>query len=77
VPELTVTWVERPVERVAEIVRRHGAERADGGQRARFGAAERVIAAVIVNVLSFEATRQADVLHEHVARVHALAVAWV
>jgi hypothetical protein len=33
--------------------------------------------AVIVDVLSFEATRQVDVLHEHVARVHALTVAWV
>jgi hypothetical protein len=33
--------------------------------------------AVIVDVLSFEATRQVDVLHEHVARVHALPVAWV
>jgi hypothetical protein len=33
--------------------------------------------AVIVDVLSFEATRQVDVLHEHVARVHALPVARV
>ena len=33
--------------------------------------------AVIVDVLSFEATRQADVLHEHIARVHAFSVAWV
>jgi len=35
-------------------------------------AAEGVIVAVIVDVLSFEATRQVDVLHEHVARIHAL-----
>ena len=76
-PEFTVTWVERLIEAVAEIARGHGAECADGRQRARFGAAEGVIMAVVVNVLSFEATRQVDVLHEHVARVHALPVAWV
>jgi hypothetical protein len=33
--------------------------------------------AVIVDVRSFETTRQVDVFHEHVARVHALPVAWV
>ena len=33
--------------------------------------------APVANVFSFEATRQVDVLHEHVARVHALPVAWV
>jgi hypothetical protein len=33
--------------------------------------------AVVVDVLSFEATRQADVFHEHVARVHAFAVAGI
>jgi hypothetical protein len=77
VPELTVAWVERPIEAVAEIARRHGAEGADGGQRARFGAAEGVAVAVVVDVLSVETTRQVDVLHEHVARVHALPVAWV
>jgi hypothetical protein len=76
-PELTVAWVERLIEAIAEVVRRHGAKRADGRQRARLGAAERVVVAVIVDVLSFEATRQADVLHEHIARVHAFSVAWV
>ncbi len=76
-PELTVAWIERLIEAVAEIVRRHRAKRADGRQRARLGAAERVVVAVIVDVLSFEATRQVNVLHEHVARVHALPVAWV
>src|SRR5690242_7103979 len=74
-PELTVAWVERLIEAVEEIVRGHGAERADGRQRARLGAAERVVVTVIVDVLSFEATRQVDVLHEHVARVNALAIA--
>ena len=76
-PELTVARVERLIEAVAEIVRRHGAKRTDRRQRARLGAAERVVVAVIVDVLSFEATRQADVLHEHIARVHAFSVAWV
>jgi len=76
-PKFTVTWVERLIEAVAEIARRHGAEGADGGQRARFRAAEGVVVAVVVDVLSFEATRQVDVLHEHVARVHAFPVAWV
>jgi hypothetical protein len=33
--------------------------------------------AVVVNVFSFEATRQVDVLNEHVARVDALPVAWI
>jgi hypothetical protein len=33
--------------------------------------------AVVVDVLSFEAARQVDVLHEHVAGVHPLPVAWV
>jgi hypothetical protein len=69
--------VERSIEPVAEIVHRHGAKRADGRQRACLGAAERVVVAVIVDVLSFEATRQADVLHEHVARVNALPIAWI
>ena len=50
---------------------------ADGRQRARFSAAEGVIMAVVVDVLSFGATREVDVLHEHVARVHAFPVAWV
>ena len=76
-PELTMTWVERLIEAVAEIVRRHGAKRADGRQRACLGAAERVVVAVIVDVLSFEATRQVDLLHEHVARVHAFPVTWI
>jgi hypothetical protein len=67
-----VPWVERLIEAVAEIARRHGAEGADGRQRARFGAAEGVVVAVVVDVLSFEATRQVNVLHEHVARVGAL-----
>jgi hypothetical protein len=62
---------------VAEIARRHGAEGADGGQRARFRAAQGVVVAVIVNVFSFEAARQIDMFHEHVARVHTLPVAWV
>jgi hypothetical protein len=35
-PKFTVTWIERLVEGVAEIVRSHGAEGADCGQRARF-----------------------------------------
>jgi hypothetical protein len=77
VPKLTVTWIEWAVEGVAEFVGRHGAERADCGQRSRFGAAEGVIVAMIVDMLSFEATRQVDVFHEHVARVHALPVTWV
>ena len=76
-PEFAVTWVERLIEVVAEIAGRHGAECADSRQRARFGAAEGVIMAVVVNVFPFEATRQVDMLHEHVARVHALPVAWV
>jgi len=37
----------------------------------------KVIVAVMVNVLSFEATRQVDVLHKHVARVHALSIAGI
>jgi hypothetical protein len=53
----------------------HGAKRADGRQRARLGTAQGVIVAVIVDVLSFEATRQADVLHEHIAGIHRLAIA--
>jgi hypothetical protein len=77
VPELPVTWVERPIEAVAEIVRRYGAERADGRQCARFGATEGVIVAVVVDVLSVEATRQVNVLHEHVARVHVFPVTWI
>jgi hypothetical protein len=77
VPELTMARVEGLIEAVAEIVRRHGAKRTDGRQRAGLGAAERVVVAMIVNVLSFEATRQADVLHEHIARIHAFSVAWV
>ena len=76
-PELAVAWVERSIEPVAEIVHRYGAKRADGRQRACLGTAQSVIVAVIVDVLSFEATRQADVLHEHIARIHAFSVAWV
>ena len=74
-PELTVAWVERLIEAVAEIVRRHGAKRTDRRQCARFGTAKGVVVAVIVDVLSLEATRQVNVLHEHIARVHALAIA--
>jgi hypothetical protein len=76
-PELTVARVKRPIEAVAEIVRRHGAKRADGRQRARLGAAERVVVAVIMDVLAFEAARQVDVLHEDVARINALPIAWI
>jgi hypothetical protein len=49
-PKFTVTWVERLIEGVAEVARRYGAERADGRQRACFGAAKRVIVAMVVNV---------------------------
>ena len=76
-PKFTVTWVERMIEAVAEIARRHGAEDADSGQRARVGAAESVVVTLIVDMLSFEATRQVDGLHENVARVDALPVAWI
>jgi hypothetical protein len=75
-PEFTVTWVQRLIDGVAEIARRHDAKSADGGQRARFGAAQGAVVAVMMDVPSFEATRQVDVLHEHVARVHTLPVAW-
>ena len=34
-PELTVAWVERLIEAVAEVVRRHGAKCPDRRQRAR------------------------------------------
>ena len=76
-PKFTVTWVERLIVAVAEVARWHGAEGADGGQHARFRATQGVVVAVAVDVVSFEATRQVDVLHEHVARVHAFPVAWV
>jgi hypothetical protein len=55
----------------------NSAECANGRQRARLGTAEGVIVAMVVDVLSFGATRQVDVLHEHVARVDALPVAWI
>jgi hypothetical protein len=35
-PEFTVAWVERLIEVVAEMARRHGAECANSRQRARF-----------------------------------------
>ncbi len=76
-PQLAMPWVERAVECVVEIVGTYDAEGADGGQRARLRAAQRVIVIVVVDVLLFEAARQVDVLHEHVSRVHALTVAWV
>ena len=47
------------------------------GQRAALGAAERVVVVAELDVLSFGATRQADVVHEHVARVHAFPIARV
>lgn len=74
-PEFTVTWVERLIEAIAEIACRHGAEGADGGQRSGLGVAQGVVVTVVVHVLSFEAARQANVLHKHVTRVGALTVA--
>ena len=76
-PELTVAWVERLIEACPGDRAQARRETRRRCQRARLGAAQRVIVAVIVDVLSFEATRQVDVLHEHVARVHAFSVAWV
>ena len=49
--------VERLIEAVAEIACRHGAEGADGGQRASLRAAQGVVVAMVVDVLSFEAAR--------------------
>jgi hypothetical protein len=74
-PQFAVARVERTVEGVAEVVGPDDAEGADRSQRARLGAAEGVVVAVIVDVFAFEATRQVDVFHEPVARVHALPVA--
>ena len=71
-PEFAVSWIQRPVERVAEIVGRHDAEGAYRGERAALGTAEGVVALAEPNVLPFRATGQADAVHEHVARVHAL-----
>jgi hypothetical protein len=65
-PELAMTRIQGAVERMAEIVGGDDAEGADGSQRARLGAAEGVVVAVVVDVLSLEAARQIDVLHEHV-----------
>ena len=76
-PEFAVARVQRLVERVAEVVGRDDAEGAYRGQRAAFGAAERVVVVAELNVLPFEATRQVDAVHEHVARLHAFTFARV
>ena len=74
-PQLAMAGVERPVEGVAEVVSAGDAEGAHRGQRARLGAAESVVVAVVVDVFTIETTRQANVIHEHVARVGALPLA--
>ena len=76
-PEFAVSRVQRPVERVAEVVGRDDAEGAYRGQRAALGAAERVVVVAEPNVLTFGAAREADAVHEHVARLHAFPFARV
>jgi hypothetical protein len=46
VPQLAVARVEGPIELVAEVVRGHNAEGADGGQRTSFGTAQCVVVVV-------------------------------
>ena len=76
-PQLAVTRVERLVEGVAQVVGAGDAEGADAAQRARLRAAQRVVVAVIVDVLAFEAAREIDAVHEHIARVWALSLSEV
>jgi hypothetical protein len=76
-PEFAVSWIQRPVERVAEIVGRHDAEGAYRGERAALGAAERVVVVAEPNVLTFGAAWEADAIHEHLARLQAFPFARV
>jgi hypothetical protein len=73
VPQVAMTRVQGPLERVTEIARGHDAERSHGGQRAAFRATQRVIVISVVDVLPVEAAREAEVFRKHVARVYALA----
>jgi hypothetical protein len=67
VPQLAIAGVEGIVEFVAQVIRWHDAEGADRGQRARFGATQRVVMVANVDVFSVRAAREVDVLQEHVA----------
>jgi hypothetical protein len=71
-PELALSRIERQIECVAEVVGRDDAEGADGGQRARLGAPERVIMVAEMDVLAIHSARKVDAFHEHVARIQTL-----
>jgi hypothetical protein len=70
--EVARPWIGRTAVVVAKIACRDDAKRANGRQRARFRATQRVLAVPgIVDDLSVGPTRQVEVPHEHVPRIEA------
>ena len=67
--EVPMPHVSCPAAVVPQIVGRHGAERAYGRERPHLGAAEAIVVAVHANVLAVRATRQVEILREHVPAI--------
>jgi hypothetical protein len=67
VPQIPVSRIEGLVERVAQVVRRDGAEGSNRGQRAALGTTEHVAVFAHPDVLALLTTRQVDVAGEHLA----------
>jgi hypothetical protein len=76
VPEVTGTRIRHPTVVVSKVTTGDHSKGADGGQRARFRAAEHVLAIAVTNQLSLESTRQVEMPREWVAGL-AIALAGV
>jgi hypothetical protein len=77
VDEALIVKVVQGVVRKLQIVLRHDAKRADGGQRTAVFTVEFVDSLAIYNQLSLVAARQVEVAHQGFPRVVIITVAWV
>jgi hypothetical protein len=66
VSQVARAWISRAAVVVAEITTGDHSERANGRERSRFGAAQRVLAIAIVNQLAVASAWQVNVAHERV-----------
>jgi hypothetical protein len=74
VSELGVTQVQRSIVAVAEGLGWDNSEGTDGGQRAAFRAAQRVLAIAVEYPFAVGAARQVELAQEHLSRVPTVAL---
>jgi hypothetical protein len=72
--QIALANVERGIARVAQIPLRYDPKRPDGRQCSRIRSPQLVVAVAVVNQLALRSSRQVEIAHEHVARVHSAIV---